>query len=101
MNTLYSDILVICILCSRELRIFKCGDDDALGMLSHKVMALCWGLTYWLCQLDQGDIMSTSSREKKVPGHVNKSSLLQNTALTGPHCEEEGYCIILKGFILW
>lgn len=40
MNTLYSDILVICILYSRELRIFKCGDGDALGMLSHKVMAV-------------------------------------------------------------
>jgi len=34
--------------------------------------------------------MSTSPHEKKVPGHVNMSSLLQNTALTGPYCEEGG-----------
>lgn len=44
--------------------------------------------------------MSASPHEKKVPGHVYTSSLLQNTALTGPHGEEEGYCIILKEFIL-
>lgn len=79
----------------------KCGDGDALGMLSHEVMTLCWSLTYWLCQLDQGYIMSTSSREQKVLGHVNKSSLLQNSAPTGLRCKAEGYCVILKGFILW